>query len=386
MNSETYHYKRGSSQQFNQSSHIFDPSKYNDDQINYRYEDEIMPIVIQCVAEEGDEPRQSHMLIAVVEKNLDSTFTLKPLKQKLFVDGLCYLLQEMYGIENKNVYQGKECSDDEVEDSGSECVICMSDPRDTLILPCRHLCLCNICADSLRYQANNCPICRAPFRALLQIRAVRKCTSPPTDNQQVPPEIPPGFEPVSLIEALNGPAHTSLDKAATTTTTSPEKTPDSLRSKLKKNFRVSTSREKVRLLPDSVEIINEVSEGATANKKEDMETRSLLLVPALVGGHHSPMSLSTPHSLHLCEPTPGDATPAESDYFTPEDPAVFVVETQGAPEHENTAAPPPPSARLPLVEGSLPGTPASNASNRSSGESFSSTSSTRHLLTQTVPE
>ena len=64
--------------------------------------------------------------------------------------------------------------DDEIEDSGSECVICMSDIRDTLILPCRHLCLCNGCADSLRFQSNNCPICRAPFRALLQIRAMRK--------------------------------------------------------------------------------------------------------------------------------------------------------------------------------------------------------------------
>lgn len=31
-----------------------------------------------------------------------SSYTLKPLKQKLFVDGLVYLLQEIYGIENKN--------------------------------------------------------------------------------------------------------------------------------------------------------------------------------------------------------------------------------------------------------------------------------------------
>lgn len=68
-------------------------------------------------------------------------------------------------------------SDEETEDNGSECVICMCDMRDTLILPCRHLCLCNSCADSLRYQANNCPICRAPFRALLQIRALQKATS-----------------------------------------------------------------------------------------------------------------------------------------------------------------------------------------------------------------
>lgn len=110
----------------------------------------------------------------------------------MFVDGLCYLLQEIYGIENK-ITELKVClfifflfyfssinlclkdsGDEDLEDGSSECVICMSDMRDTLILPCRHLCLCQSCADSLRYQANNCPICRVPFRALLQIKALQK--------------------------------------------------------------------------------------------------------------------------------------------------------------------------------------------------------------------
>lgn len=65
-----------------------------------------------------------------------------------------------------------------MSDNSAECVVCLSDVRDTLILPCRHLCLCNTCADTLRYQANNCPICRLPFRALLQIRAMRKKLGP----------------------------------------------------------------------------------------------------------------------------------------------------------------------------------------------------------------
>ena len=43
----------------------------------------------------------SHMTFCVVEKVSDAVFMLKPLKQKQMVDGLCYLLQEIYGIENK---------------------------------------------------------------------------------------------------------------------------------------------------------------------------------------------------------------------------------------------------------------------------------------------
>ncbi|XP_069365522.1 E3 ubiquitin-protein ligase MGRN1 isoform X1 [Maniola hyperantus] len=210
MTSQTYHYKKGANQQFCQILHVFDPSKFADEDLSYNPDREIIPIVIYCVVDEGqDEIRQSHSTIAVVEKHSDGTYVLKALKQKLFVDGLCYLLQEIYGIENKNL-DTKPSSDEETEDGGSECVICMCDVRDTLILPCRHLCLCNSCADSLRYQANNCPICRAPFRALLQIRALQRITNPTAAAAASPPDgsmenIPAGYEPVSLIEALNGP-------------------------------------------------------------------------------------------------------------------------------------------------------------------------------------
>ncbi|XP_071519957.1 probable E3 ubiquitin-protein ligase MGRN1 isoform X2 [Panulirus ornatus] len=216
MNSETYHYKRGANQQFSQVCHIFDPSLYPEEELLYSFDREILPIVIYCVAEEGEDPRQSHATFAVVEKHSDG-YVLKPLKQKLFVDGLSYLLQEIYGIENKNADNCKVSTEEDTEDNGAECVICMCDLRDTLILPCRHLCLCNCCADSLRYQANNCPICRAPFRALLQIKALQKMSGS-CNNPQPNPEggdnIPPGYEAVSLIEALNGPSVAPLQPTA----------------------------------------------------------------------------------------------------------------------------------------------------------------------------
>lgn len=216
--SETVHYKRGVSQQFSMPSFKIDFSEWKEEDLNFDLDRGVFPMVIQAVVDEGDDCLgHAHVLLAAFERHVDGSFSVKPLKQKQIVDRVSYLLQEIYGIENKNNQETKP-SDDENSDNSNECVVCLSDLRDTLILPCRHLCLCNSCADTLRYQANNCPICRLPFRALLQIRAVRKkpgALSPvsfsPVLAQTMDHEehsstdsVPPGFEPISLLEALNG--------------------------------------------------------------------------------------------------------------------------------------------------------------------------------------
>ncbi|XP_042294156.1 E3 ubiquitin-protein ligase MGRN1 isoform X1 [Sceloporus undulatus] len=221
LQSETVHYKRGVSQQFSLPSFKIDFSDWKDDELNFDLDRGVFPVVIQAVVDEGDVVVEvtghAHILLAAFEKHVDGSFSVKPLKQKQIVDRVSYLLQEIYGIENKNNQETKPC-DDENSDNSNECVVCLSDLRDTLILPCRHLCLCNSCADTLRYQANNCPICRLPFRALLQIRAVRKkpgALSPLSfspvlaqtldhDEHSCSDNIPPGYEPISLLEALNG--------------------------------------------------------------------------------------------------------------------------------------------------------------------------------------
>ncbi|XP_061667338.1 E3 ubiquitin ligase RNF157 isoform X3 [Syngnathoides biaculeatus] len=225
LQSETVHFKRGVSQQFCLPSHTVNLSEWADEELLFDMDKEIFPMVVQAMVDEGDEHLgHSHILLATFEKHMDGSYCVKPLKQKQVVDGVSYLLQEIYGIENKYNSQESKVADDEISDNSAECVVCLSDVRDTLILPCRHLCLCNACADTLRYQANCCPICRLPFRALLQIRAMRKKLSPSTptnfnpvitsqtsdsEEHSASEHIPPGYEAVSLLEALNGPLATS---------------------------------------------------------------------------------------------------------------------------------------------------------------------------------
>uniref|UniRef100_A0A8C2EI11 E3 ubiquitin-protein ligase n=1 Tax=Cyprinus carpio TaxID=7962 RepID=A0A8C2EI11_CYPCA len=230
MVSETVHYKGGINQQFSLPSFKIDFAKWKPEELNFDLDKGVFPLVVQAIVDEGDV--MLYVYIFPHLQHVDGSFSVKPLKQKQIVDRVSYLLQEIYGIENRNNQETKS-TEDENSDSSSECVVCLSDLRDTLILPCRHLCLCNACADTLRYQANNCPICRLPFRALLQIRAVRKKTAATLSPVSFSPvlsqssdhtehsvkftlilhpllhnvknnNIPPGYEPISLLEALNG--------------------------------------------------------------------------------------------------------------------------------------------------------------------------------------
>lgn len=100
------------------------------------------------------------------------------------VDGLTYELQEIYGIDGA-VAAAPAKQDGDVGDNpapsgeveipdGAECIICLSEPRTTTVLPCRHMCLCPECAEALRQSSSTCPICRTRVEALLQIRVEAK--------------------------------------------------------------------------------------------------------------------------------------------------------------------------------------------------------------------
>nr|AFK42505.1 unknown [Medicago truncatula] len=105
----------------------------------------------------------SQITQAVFEKE-KGEFRVKVVKQILSVNGMRYELQEIYGIGNSVE------SDVDDNEQGKECVICLSEPRDTIVHPCRHMCMCSGCAKVLRFQTNRCPICRQPVERLLEIK------------------------------------------------------------------------------------------------------------------------------------------------------------------------------------------------------------------------
>ncbi|KAF3666391.1 putative E3 ubiquitin-protein ligase LUL3 [Capsicum annuum] len=71
----------------------------------------------------------------LVKKSNEDHFQVKVIKQILWIEGVRYELREIYGINNSDETNVKD------DESGKECVICMTEPKDTAVLPCRHMML-----------------------------------------------------------------------------------------------------------------------------------------------------------------------------------------------------------------------------------------------------
>lgn len=167
----TVQFEKGLAQKFRQPSGTgIDFSKFEEVELSKNAEMDVYPLAIKAEAapdNQGDNPENgstnSQTTQAVFEKD-KGEYHVRVVKQILWVNGMRYELQEIYGIGNSA--EGEL----DANDPGKECVICLSEPRDTTVLPCRHMCMCSECAKVLRFQTNRCPICRQPVERLLEIK------------------------------------------------------------------------------------------------------------------------------------------------------------------------------------------------------------------------
>ncbi|XP_059667652.1 probable E3 ubiquitin-protein ligase LOG2 [Cornus florida] len=171
----TVNFQEGLGQKFRQPSGTgIDFSMFDETELLKEGDMDVYPLAVKAEAsptnqnESADGNQESgntnsQITKAVFEKE-KGEYQVKVVKQILWVTGMRYELQEIYGIGNS------VDSDFDGNDPGKECVICLSEPRDTTVLPCRHMCMCSGCAKVLRFQTNRCPICRQPVERLLEIK------------------------------------------------------------------------------------------------------------------------------------------------------------------------------------------------------------------------
>ncbi|XP_074307298.1 putative E3 ubiquitin-protein ligase LUL4 [Silene latifolia] len=171
-------FQKGTAQRFQQPSGTgIDLGFFDLEFLGKPTEDDVFPLVIFAEVHSSAQERdynvqessvegsqRAQITQAVIEKkNETAGFQVKVIRQILWFDGVRYELRDLYGIGNAS----SEGFND--EEPGKECVICMTEPKNTAVIPCRHLCMCSDCAKELRLQTNKCPICRQSITELIEI-------------------------------------------------------------------------------------------------------------------------------------------------------------------------------------------------------------------------
>jgi len=200
----TRHFKPGLGLQYSHPESPINLADVPDEALFFNQgEGRTYPIIISTVSDEHG-PHHALHTYGAFERNAGGALGVRQLVQKVSVNGLCLVLKEIFGIE-RETDDGEAASPgpDDLADDNTECVVCMSSPKDTMVLPCRHMCLCNPCAEVLRFQANKCPICRAPYHSLLQIRVLQpKVEGEEVEDDEDAEGNPPGFNSIALSMAV----------------------------------------------------------------------------------------------------------------------------------------------------------------------------------------
>lgn len=133
-------FQQGLDQKFKQPSGTgIDFSMFEETELLQESDVNVYPLLVKAVAypldsSDSEEYLDGNFQItqAVFEKDR-GVHQVRFVKQMLWVQGIRYELQEIFGIGNS--VDGHT----DGTDPGRECVICLSEPSDTTVLPCRHM-------------------------------------------------------------------------------------------------------------------------------------------------------------------------------------------------------------------------------------------------------
>jgi hypothetical protein len=101
--------------------------------------------------ENGKKKIVSYIFITFQKQN--ESYTPKVLQQKLEISGRSFQLKNIYETEKSPALSSEE-------PSSNLCCICMQAEINTVVFPCRHMCLCTGCAKECQELAPSNPHCR----------------------------------------------------------------------------------------------------------------------------------------------------------------------------------------------------------------------------------
>ena len=110
------------------------------------------PVLVLLVAQTSDSVRNKHLRVEIAFSGDRSS--PKPIinRQTAIIGNSSYDIQEIFGIQTAGI-----------------CVICLTEPVQIALAPCRHACACFNCAERLLISGRpSCPVCREDVRSVIR--------------------------------------------------------------------------------------------------------------------------------------------------------------------------------------------------------------------------
>lgn len=107
----------------------------------------------ETIDKEIDEEETRLLTYCKGKSNDENEISIEITSQKYEIGNNAYVVSEAYGVESSDESSSKSNLE-------KECAICCVNTIETLLLPCKHLCLCKTCSDYIKNDSKKCPICR----------------------------------------------------------------------------------------------------------------------------------------------------------------------------------------------------------------------------------
>jgi hypothetical protein len=164
--------------QRHRSAAMLDLSALPADKLLYHKGSKTVPLVVVLRRDEGrhEDPPQQRLadlqcvLLTLTRKeelagaSASAGWGVAEFQRAIALGSTLFVVKELYGTS-----AGDGAEEDDGASGAKECVVCLSEARNTTILPCMHMCLCIDCAKRLRTSDAKCPLCRSHIKEFWQL-------------------------------------------------------------------------------------------------------------------------------------------------------------------------------------------------------------------------
>jgi hypothetical protein len=162
--------------QRHRSTALLDPGALGGEKLLYHKGSKTVPLVVVLRRDEGrheDAPQQrladlQCVLLTLTRKEelagASAGWGVAEFQRAIALGSTLFVVKELYGAS-----ASERAEEDDATSGAKECVVCLSEARNTTILPCMHMCLCIDCAKRLRTSDAKCPLCRSHIKEFWQL-------------------------------------------------------------------------------------------------------------------------------------------------------------------------------------------------------------------------